>query len=222
MVTAFTKLPAAPFVASQIGLNPDENPGTLEIIDGLQNHYFQAQRNSMMQADFIAGLRCTYQYWEFLVSIINEHAAAHIAPMRGLDVFYAGAIGGIDCDVLASENPARFWQTPPAREAAKLNRIYAEMNNAAQFAKAGTDAQFLSMIMIYADLCAQSALMDAMPQNYKHAPLAEVEGVGLAKKLGLQDTGLPLAQTIIETEAKIYKKWRALQPPPKTTLRLVN
>lgn len=214
MVLAFSAIPRAPFVATQIGLDPDAHPGTVEIIDGIQRIFFASQKPGMSSQNFLDGLRGAQDFWKFQVGVIKDYAP-HILVADTLDPMIGAVLGGIDVAILAKTRPDTFWKTDGARKATFIMVQAATIKTPTGFSDSTIDVQFVIMANAYCDLCAQSSLMDAYPLNYKHKPLAEVDGVGLHEKLALPDN--PLTQAIKGAEATVTAKWRNLYVPPKQT-----
>ncbi|NBX65772.1 MAG: hypothetical protein EBQ96_02125 [Proteobacteria bacterium] len=217
MITALSVIPKAKYVVHTIGLDPESNPGLVEVINGLSLRYFQSQRGGMSREHFLEGLQCSIEYWKFVIDVVNDFAGEHISPLAmGFDPVYAAAIGGVDIVTLSKQNPDIYWKSESARAATMLMLRTASLKTADAFAAAGYDARYLSMVLTYADLCSQNALLDAKPEAFRHEPLEDVDGVGVAKLLGYPAYPSKLTDAILATEAVVFQKWRNLYVPPKS------
>ncbi|MBU6235781.1 MAG: hypothetical protein KGQ41_08050, partial [Alphaproteobacteria bacterium] len=168
--------------------------------------------------NLMEGLQCTYAYWKFLVDVINDYAPENITPLPlGLDPLYAAAIGGVDIVTMFRQKPDVYWRSESARAAAILMMRTAYLRDTATYDAAAHDAKFMSKILTYADLCTQNTLLDEKPEEFKHEPLSDVDGVGNAHQLGYEKYPGRLTDDILKLEAIVAAKWRNIyiQPAPK-------
>jgi hypothetical protein len=122
-------------------------------------------------------------------------------------------LGGVDIAILAKRNPDIFWKTDGAQKATSITLQAGTIKTPDGFAESRLDVRFVIMASALSDLCSQLALIEAYPQNYRHLPMAEIEGVGLREKLQFPPN--PLTAEIERTEARVLEMWRNVYVPPK-------
>lgn len=211
MVQSLTVIPKAPFIASQIGLDPDAHPGTVEIIDGIQRLFFASQKPGMSSDNFREGMNSAADFWKFQVEVVRDFAPDYIMT-DNFDPIIGALIGGVDTALIPRVAPDVFWKTEAAKQSTFMAIQAGSIATPHGFRHSRIDVRYVIMTQLYCDLCSLSALIETYPERFKHTPLEKLDDVGKATRLEFTDC--KLTDAIRVAEADVLKKWRDVYEPP--------